>query len=1039
MKHNPSAFERRLRTTLAAFLWFAVCLGAALCRNAAAQTWRFIGQTQNEVILEIVASDRTTTYSADSPPSAYVAVPPGARLNCVTPGYATAIAIGEPEPLRDVALARVQIKSGQESKAGGKSEPRRFVFQVVEPDGTKNAKTRLPRATYGFDPEFSFDRLIDAVAINSPVPDDYHRPGLQKGKSGAVRGKWAFPKDCRDAVEVDTPAGTDLLAVRVSDLLKTAGWKVDWLHKRSLKDLCLWNNGERLSFHVSKQPLDGKATLYFRAPKDAAPYYTGSRVYFTLDATDATSAPAFQAPLAGVLGQAVEKARLLARDKMRRIERPGLDVAQCGAAQRGADILMVTIPQFHKPIAPLVEHRRKQGYRVEVVDAGDIYVCFGAGLPNPESIRAFAAHAYENWKPPAPTYLTIVGDASTHFGDNTTSYVLNQVPTHYEGDPQSAPADDHAFACFQGRETFPAMLVGRLTVREPDEARAVARKIIEYETKPEFGPWRARSLWMLDSDYEYLFDPGLAFAPEPLMVRRLEVMDYPFMDHYRIPDTKISPPCNYEMMRSLSDGCLTMHYAGHGGVTLLSKQKVFFHNDVARLSNGTRLPFCTQISCHTGNFDYPDVQYSASIAELMLRRAGGGAIGVFSAGRALYGNEYDMQDGIFRGLYGRPRTTLGLASDEALVRFTMAAGERNRFGDSYNLIGDPATIFTRPPNNLKLSATPDEIEPVIPNTILVTGETSQTRDAKVWVSLIDEKGRQVCGAQTGMKGGRFAAELKTPGGLTVRRLRVTAYAAAPLQEWEGAGTFELRVNPMLLRDEPKSPRPWLALLANSTRVWGRNPVPVDGETVFFEVRAVNYGNAPTGKATLALYHRKKGQPESQRTKVAETAIDPLQALEIRPERVRWDDFNTAGPHIFELCLEGADAQAPKTTGEFRVDIARKSDLLIEDGALKAEWLGRGRVRLQLTVTNNGGSPTGPTASRFYVVDQKGGTEALTPFISTPPVEAGKSIEMPPLTVSLPRGWKPPVNIAARVDVYQDHTELNEDNNAGMARLTTGKP
>ena len=78
----------------------------------------------------------------------------------------------------------------------------------------------------------------------------------------------------------------------------------------------------------------------------------------------------------------------------------------------GADLIIVTVPQFREALQPLVAARQKQGLRVAVVDVEQIYDTFSDGEPGPEAIRAFVQYARTHWTAPAPRYLLLAGDAS---------------------------------------------------------------------------------------------------------------------------------------------------------------------------------------------------------------------------------------------------------------------------------------------------------------------------------------------------------------------------------------------------------------------------------------------------------------------------------------------------------------------------------------------------------------------------------------------------------------------------------------------------
>jgi len=1015
--------------------------------------WRFAGQKDNRVTLRIAAASDGSSYTAALRWNAFVALPPRAQLSCATPDSSATVRVYPPEPLRDVAMARVEVPPDIENCPHDRFQERLVVFQITgvpEPprDGSSTARNKDGKSR--FDPAFSFDRVIDAVAINSPVPAEYHRPDLAVPDDRLSAGAWAFPPDCLDAVEIDLLPGAGEVTIPVSDLAKFYGWTH---HTRGdLSSVRLWNEGSPLAFSVSRKPIDGGAFIVFAAPK-AGPFYRGSRVYATFGSTSGTVTSAANAPLAQPSGGQVA-ARFRPRS-IRLVRRPDLDTRP-----RAADYLVITIPMFHEPLRPLLNLRRAQGYRVEVVDVDDIYLCYGAGMPRPTAIRAFVANAFRHWEAPAPTYLTLVGDASTRFDEETTTLAANQVPSFYRGDPADPgiPAGDSGFCSFLGRGYYPAMITGRLAVREPAEARAVAEKIVAYEMRPELGPWRARALWMLDSGYEHLFSPRAATAPKPLAVRRLEVMDYPFMDHYRLSadmirvnEGKVSPPCNYDMMGRLSDGCLAMHFAGHGGVTLLSKQKVFFQEDVARLRNGMRLPFCTQVSCHTGCFDFPIRRYSASIAELMLRKPDGGAIGVFAASRTIGGDEFSLQSSMFRALYRRPQTTLGMAAGEAKIRLIMAQGGWRPFSDSYNLLADPATVFTLPPADLALSVKPPlPIE--APGPALV--EVSYSLPARlrlpatVWLTLTDEKGREYDSKTIAVKNAAEASgsdeTLRVPAGAAPARLNVAgyaasrpAYAASRAKGMESAGIISAPVAPMKVREKPASTGARLAFLRDSVRVSGRDEKTgaplVDGETVFFDVRLVNTGLLASSTASVTLVHRRFGQPAAAALAVAREIVAPLASGEIRPVRLRWDEYNTLGRHLFELRLEGRNAVAPQTTGIIPVEIKGKPDLRIPAESVEVHRNGR-RLRVAFVIANDGATTAGPTTAQVACLDDQGTTVPLSKPIPTPSIGAGRSCAVGPVDVTLPTDK--PMTIVVRADIYQDYSETNEDNNVAVVRLGT---
>ncbi|MEA3309144.1 MAG: C25 family cysteine peptidase, partial [Chloroflexota bacterium] len=91
--------------------------------------------------------------------------------------------------------------------------------------------------------------------------------------------------------------------------------------------------------------------------------------------------------------------------------------------REGADLIVLTAREFFTSVQPLVERRRSQGLRVQLVDVADSYALFNGGIVHPEAIRSLVAYAYNNWPGPSPQYLLLVGDASFNLkGYTETDY-----------------------------------------------------------------------------------------------------------------------------------------------------------------------------------------------------------------------------------------------------------------------------------------------------------------------------------------------------------------------------------------------------------------------------------------------------------------------------------------------------------------------------------------------------------------------------------------------------------------------------------------
>ena len=105
------------------------------------------------------------------------------------------------------------------------------------------------------------------------------------------------------------------------------------------------------------------------------------------------------------------------------------------------------------------------------------------------------------------------------------------------------------------------------------------------------------------------------------------------------------------------------------------------------MSNATRPPAFVALSCLVGRFEAPGVQ---SLSELLLRRAGGGAVAVWSAsGMSRNAPATELAEAFYRAVAQDGAGTLGLAILRARRALASELSTKDTFA-IYNLFGDPA-------------------------------------------------------------------------------------------------------------------------------------------------------------------------------------------------------------------------------------------------------------------------------------------------------------------------------------------------------------
>ena len=174
------------------------------------------------------------------------------------------------------------------------------------------------------------------------------------------------------------------------------------------------------------------------------------------------------------------------------------------AVQRGAEIVMLTAPQFASQIAPLATLRRAEGRSVAVVSVDDVYDEFNFGERTPYAIRNFLQTASTRWIQ-KPRYLVLGGDASVDPRNYLGFGFLDFVPTKIVVTSELKTASDDWFSDFNNTG-FAQIATGRLPARTSDDAQTLVGKILGY-TSGQVGSWNNQSMVVADVD-----DPSLSFS-----------------------------------------------------------------------------------------------------------------------------------------------------------------------------------------------------------------------------------------------------------------------------------------------------------------------------------------------------------------------------------------------------------------------------------------------------------------------------------------------------------------------------------------------
>jgi len=353
---------------------------------------------------------------------------------------------------------------------------------------------------------------------------------------------------------------------------------------------------------------------------------------------------------------------------------------------RQADYIFITHEEFYPALLPLLDYRESIGLKTIIVNITDVYDEFNYGIKNPRAIKDFLSHAFYNWQSPAPTYVTLVGDASYDYKDYTGTGFPDFVPTHlFESNYYNTEtASDNWFACVAGDDNILDILIGRLAVQSLAEAEILVSKIITYETMPIENNWNRNVLFFADND-----DGAEHFAAfSDTVIARKVPPDYNIETVYlnNFADVNLAKS---DLIDKFNQGCLVANYFGHGSIEYLAGEKLLKTSDIVKFTNENKQPFLVTLSCLNGFFHH--AQLPNCLAEALLKGENGGTIGCLSpSGFALSSVMLNLAEELYDGLFDKNDAIMGSLMLRAKLGLKKSGEYFSDHISFYNLFGDPA-------------------------------------------------------------------------------------------------------------------------------------------------------------------------------------------------------------------------------------------------------------------------------------------------------------------------------------------------------------
>jgi len=586
--------------------------------------------------------------------------------------------------------------------------------------------------TYSFDlPDVAETSLSATVRIAlrgrtaNPANPDHHIQIWLNGKKLLEDAKWdgqqlhtfesdeisqAYLVKNQNQIEIICPGDTQ--AKEIDQVL------LDWIEVEYWRDYTAVDNFLQFSFPIDSDNLSGfqneaRAIISNFSTNRIEVYGTDGSKYTGIAVVEDKNNPGKYQAIVRVPGQSLNpNVRYFALDTDR-FQKPKAVIrdepSYLKSTANGADYIIITHDDFTSGVRELAELRVAQGLRVAIVTTQNIYDEFNYGILSPYAIRDFLAYAYENWRLPSPSFVTLIGDVKTIKPKPSKELfsIKAFIPTVLVRSNQyGATASDFQFSLLHGEDALPDIAVSRLPVNNMIELNDVIEKVISYEKNKVLGIWRKRLLFLggtggKDEDFSSQSEDLIkSYIPNLFEISRIYSQDHESPYYGETMD----------VISGMSSGNLFVNFIGHGGGGIWSDNRMMGLEDVELLENKGRYPFILSMTCFTGDFENENRQ---CLGEKMVIAEKRGAIGFLGAtGLGWVYGDFWLAHEMFKSLFelsSTNKTTIGNIVTNAKINFLSKYPNYIDIANIFTLFGDSAQLFEFPEKSIKLQ-TPGAIE-----------------------------------------------------------------------------------------------------------------------------------------------------------------------------------------------------------------------------------------------------------------------------------------------------------------------------------------
>lgn len=388
-------------------------------------------------------------------------------------------------------------------------------------------------------------------------------------------------------------------------------------------------------------------------------------------------------------------------------------------AQETPDMIILTPAAYLEQAQRVAAlHERYDHFNVLVLDHEQVFNEFSSGTPDAMAYRRLCKMFYDRGESQDGhrlQYLLLFGGGSYDnrlIGTDASSLNYPKLITwqsetsltdvhSFTTDDYFAVLDDGSGIAYNEKMNI---ALGRMMFRSEDEARMVVDKLENYITKPDYGFWKNRIMFVADDE-----DIGIHMGQSNEMIKTISthggenlIYDYVYIDAFDAVNEnggRIYPEARAKMFNSLNEGTLWWNYIGRSNSQEWTNERLLTPADVDSMLDYNHLPVLYAATADFCRFDND----SAASGEHMFINPNGGVIAAICPARITFvdGNgQLDMAvaSHIFAGdESGRP-TRIGDIIKMAKNDINALTDNKRRFF----VFGDPAMRLAYAPMTARI-------------------------------------------------------------------------------------------------------------------------------------------------------------------------------------------------------------------------------------------------------------------------------------------------------------------------------------------------